>query len=81
MITVYTKPACVQCNATKKQLDKIGADYQTVDITQQPDALDLVKGLGYHAAPVVIVTDDTGAMLDHWSGYRAERIRSTVAAA
>ncbi|MGO1948095.1 MAG: glutaredoxin domain-containing protein, partial [Mycobacteriaceae bacterium] len=27
MITVYTKPACVQCTATKKALDKAGVDY------------------------------------------------------
>jgi len=27
-ITVYTKPACVQCNATFKALDKAGIDYQ-----------------------------------------------------
>ena len=32
-ITVYTKPACVQCNATYKALDKQGIAYQKVDIT------------------------------------------------
>ena len=26
-ITVYTKPACVQCHATYKALDKIGLEY------------------------------------------------------
>ena len=26
-ITVYTKPACVQCNATYRALDKAGVDY------------------------------------------------------
>ena len=26
-ITVYTKPACVQCNATKKALDRAGLEY------------------------------------------------------
>src|SRR5690349_21933047 len=30
-ITVYTKPACVQCNATYRALDKVGVDYQVVD--------------------------------------------------
>ena len=32
-ITVYTKPACVQCNATYKALDKQGIAYETVDIS------------------------------------------------
>ncbi|MBU3687408.1 MAG: NrdH-redoxin, partial [Mycobacterium sp.] len=29
-ITVYTKPACVQCNATYKALDKQGLPYEVV---------------------------------------------------
>ncbi|HET6268511.1 MAG TPA: glutaredoxin domain-containing protein, partial [Arthrobacter sp.] len=33
-VTVYTKPACVQCNATYRALDKKGITYQSVDITQ-----------------------------------------------
>ena len=32
-VTVYTKPACVQCNATYKALDKQGIEYEVVDIT------------------------------------------------
>ena len=32
-ITVYSKPACVQCNATYRALDKLDADYTVVDIT------------------------------------------------
>ena len=70
-ITVYTKPACVQCNATYKALDKQGLDYQIVDITQDDAARDHVMALGYLQAPVVIV-DDT----EHWSGFRPDRIKS-----
>ncbi len=33
-ITVYTKPACVQCNMTYKALDKEGLAYDVVDITE-----------------------------------------------
>ena len=32
-ITVYTKPACVQCNATYKALEKQGIAFEKVDIT------------------------------------------------
>ena len=32
-VTVYTKPACVQCNATYKALDKQGIAYEKVDIS------------------------------------------------
>jgi glutaredoxin-like protein NrdH len=31
VVTIYTKPACVQCNATYRALDKQGIAYETVD--------------------------------------------------
>lgn len=68
-ITVYSKPACVQCNATYRALDKIGADYTVVDISEDADARDYVMSLGHLQAPVVIVDGE------HWSGYRPDRIK------
>ncbi|MFC3961315.1 glutaredoxin-like protein NrdH [Nocardia jiangsuensis] len=75
-ITVYTKPACVQCNATYKALDKAGVDYSIVDISQNDDARDFVMALGYLQAPVVVAGEE------HWSGFRPDRIKAlaTVAA-
>jgi glutaredoxin-like protein NrdH len=67
-ITVYTKPACVQCNATFLALDKAGVDYAKVDITVDSDARDYVMGLGYLQAPVVVAGGQ------HWSGFRPDRI-------
>lgn len=37
-ITVYTKPACVQCNATYCALDKAGIEYDVIDITENAQA-------------------------------------------
>ncbi|GAA4394558.1 glutaredoxin-like protein NrdH [Nocardia zapadnayensis] len=68
MITVYTKPACVQCNATYRALDSKGIEYRSVDLSKDPNALDVVKAMGYMQAPVV-VTDN-----DHWSGFRPDKI-------
>ncbi|MGO1408407.1 MAG: glutaredoxin domain-containing protein, partial [Brachybacterium sp.] len=53
-ITVYSKPLCVQCDATKRALNKAGVAYDVVDITEDADALATVKSLGYVQAPVVI---------------------------
>ncbi|GAA4685123.1 glutaredoxin-like protein NrdH [Gordonia humi] len=75
-ITVYTKPACVQCNATYKALDKAGIDYTVIDITTDENARDYVMGLGYLQAPVVVVDETT-----HWSGFRPEQIRALATAA
>lgn len=71
-ITVYTKPACVQCNATYKALDKHGLEYQVVDISLDDEARDYVMALGYLQAPVVVVDEE------HWSGFRPDRIKAVA---
>lgn len=73
-ITVYTKPACVQCNATYKALDKLGVTYDVVDISLDAEARDYVMALGYLQAPVVVAGND------HWSGFRPDRIKALGAA-
>ena len=67
-VTVYTKPACVQCNATYRALDKKGIEYRSVDVTQDPEALARLKAMGYMQAPVVVADGD------HWSGFRPDKI-------
>ena len=74
-ITVYSKPLCVQCDATKRALNKAGIRYEIVDVTENPDALAKIKALGYGQAPVVIADDD------HWSGFRPARIKALAHAA
>lgn len=74
-ITVYSKPACVQCTATYRALDKQGLEYNVVDLSEDAGALDYVRSLGYQQAPVVVAGND------HWSGYRPDRIKAAVAAA
>ncbi|QPK78849.1 glutaredoxin-like protein NrdH [Corynebacterium lizhenjunii] len=74
-ITVYTKPACVQCEATKKALDRAGLDYDLVDLSMDSEARDYVMALGYISAPVVEVNGE------HWSGFRLERIKALAKAA
>lgn len=46
-ITVYSKPHCVQCDATKRALNKAGLDFDVIDITEDAEALSTVKSLGY----------------------------------
>lgn len=74
-MTVYSKPACVQCTATYRALDKAGIAYTVVDISQDDEARDYVLALGHLQAPVVVADD--GA---HWSGFRPDRIKAMVAA-
>ncbi len=68
MVTVYTLPACVQCDSTKRLLTKNEIPYQEIDLSQNPDALAMVRELGYTAAPVVMAGND------HWSGFRPDKL-------
>ncbi|GAA4288643.1 glutaredoxin-like protein NrdH [Georgenia daeguensis] len=72
-ITVYSKPSCVQCDATYRALNKQGLEYEVVDITVDAEALENVKALGYQQAPVVFADGD------HWSGFRPDKIKALAA--
>lgn len=74
-VTVYSKPACVQCNATYRALDKAGIEYAVVDITENAQARDYVMSLGYLQAPVVVA----GGV--HFSGFRPDEIKKLASAA
>ncbi|OOY33509.1 glutaredoxin-like protein NrdH [Thioclava sp. F36-6] len=67
-ITVYAKPACVQCTATTRALDAKGIDYNVIDLTEDAAAMEMVQDLGYRQAPVVIANED------HWAGFRPDMI-------
>lgn len=72
-VTVYTLPSCVQCESTKKVLDKMDVQYSVVDLSQDESAYDMVKELGYQAAPIVIAGED------HWSGFRPDKLNALTA--
>lgn len=68
MVTVYTLPSCVQCESTKKYLAKMDIPFKTVDLAEDEVAMDLVRSLGYQAAPVIVSGDS------HWSGFRPDKL-------
>lgn len=69
-ITLYTKPACVQCTATRKALDKSGVEYDVIDITENPDACELrhepglPAGARRHRRRATLVTSATTAAIN-----------------
>ena len=67
-ITVYSKPACVQCTATTRALEARGLPYELIDLTEDAGAMEMVQGMGYRQAPVVIAGED------HWAGFRPDMI-------
>lgn len=74
-VTVYSKPSCVQCDGTKRSLNKAGIEFTEVDLTEHAAALEYVtEDLGYAQAPVVVIEDGTDE--SHWSGFRPDRIKA-----
>ena len=72
-VTVYTTPACRQCQMTKDWLTKNGVPFTPVDLSESPRDLEAVRALGYQAAPVVIVNDDGDPGNEkHWYGFRPD---------
>ena len=80
-ITVYTKPNCQPCRATKRWLDKHGVEYSTVDVTTSPADLEAIKALGYEGVPVVIVSGRTPELDLHWHGFHPDNLTKYTAAA
>lgn len=74
-IVVYSKPACVQCKATYRELAKYHLEYTTVDVTEDLEAAEYVASLGYLSAPVVVADADT-----HWCGFRPDRVKDLASA-
>lgn len=71
-VIVYSKPACVQCDATKRRLTKLDIPYTVVDVTEDPAALAKITGWGYQQVPVV----EHGGI--HWAGYRPDLLNGLV---
>lgn len=67
-VIVYSKPSCVQCNATYRAMSKKGVPYTVVDVTQDQAAYQHIVDLGYQQVPVVETEHE------HWSGYRPDKI-------
>lgn len=79
-ITVYSTPGCPQCSATCRKLDKAGAEYDVVDMSDDDRAREYVVSLGHQQAPVVVVSDGA-AEPQHWSGYRPDKLADLLAVA
>ena len=70
LITVWTKPNCIQCTMTKKEMDKRGIRYEELNLERHPEAVEAFMEDGLLAAPIV-VTD-----IKRWSGFRLDKIKS-----
>jgi len=52
--------------------DEAEIEYQIIDLSQDAQAMEMVKGMGYVSAPVVIAGDS------HWSGFRHDKVLNAI---
>lgn len=71
-ITIYAKPNCPQCELTKRDMDILGLEYRTIDLTQVDSLAAQFAARGFRSAP--IVETDSGM----WSGYDQDKIKALV---
>lgn len=71
MLTVYSKPNCIQCEMTKIWLDQNKIQYGSVDVSEHPEKLEEIKLNGFQQLPVA-------ALDEHFdnacSGYNLDRL-------
>ena len=54
MIKVYGKSVgCGNCNIAKEKLKSANIEYKFIDVTEDEQALNLIKSLGYRQVPVI----------------------------
>lgn len=69
MLKIFTTPACVQCETTKRYLDRQGIEYLVVDLATNSDAMEEIRAKGFTQAPVVMTDKDS------WSGFRLDKLK------
>ena len=75
-IIVYTLPNCVQCDSTKRFLDKHDIQYNVTNLEEKPEIAKMFIEKGYKTAPIVVYID--GKNTDIWSGFKIDNLKKLV---
>lgn len=74
MLTVYSKPKCMQCEMTKIWLNQNKIEYENVDIEANPGAFEFLKHYGFTSLPVVVIDDEFTDPKKAWTGFQVDRL-------
>jgi glutaredoxin-like protein NrdH len=72
-VILFSKPACVQCNAMVLKLNKHSIPFHKVDVSQDPAAFEFVQSLNYAQVPVTYTSGD-----EHWGGYVPANVEALI---
>lgn len=71
MLTVYSKPNCIQCEMTKMWLNQNKIQFESVDVSEHPEKLEEIKLNGFQQLPVVTLDK---YFENAWSGFNVDRL-------
>lgn len=72
MVTIYSKNNCVQCKMSKKFLEEHGVAFTEINLDEQPEFIEHVKGLGFSAAPVIETEQEV------FSGFQPGKLKALI---
>ena len=78
MITVYSKPKCMQCEMTKMWLTQNKIPFETVDTEVNPESLELLSHYGWQTLPVVAIDDEISDNSKSWSGFQIDKLEALL---
>lgn len=77
-ITVFSKPSCVQCDATKRWLKSKDVEFVEDDAVANIDHIQAL--LGFKQAPVIRVADKKTGTVTFWYGHNPDELGKLIAA-
>lgn len=78
MLTVYSKPRCMQCEMTKMWLTQNKIPFETVDTAANPESLELLSHYGWQTLPVVAIDDEISDNSKSWSGFQIDKLEALL---
>lgn len=69
-VKVYTRTVCPACDMTKMVLDMEGVEYEAINIDENEDAYEYVKGLGFQSTPVIEAEG-----VEAFSGFQPDKLK------
>ena len=78
MLTVYSKPNCIQSEMTKMWLTQNKIPFETIDIVSNPEALELLSHYGWQTLPVVAIDDEISDNSKSWSGFQIDKLEALL---
>ena len=69
MVKVFTKNGSIQCKMTKRTLSAKNVDFEEINVDNDTEALEYLKGQGIKSLPYVETPDKS------WTGFRPDMLK------